>query len=615
MSSEFPTTRINRFLRPLRNRCASLASFVVRPTMPSATYASTNVFTKSVPPLCIIPSPNSATRLDSPSYELSQKIYAVCHVFKDIVEKTEEIRAQSEGKRLPRIPSLSMLCSLAIGTYADPEIEEDATRLEEEQSVHMVEALYDGIPALYRGWTLVSHAMTIILSECPLSPTLLKNLLDITLNHDLPYYSEILLCHLLSVALSPPTPNRSPPICHPAHSNFLLELLSRWEQNNNPSYTFFHLFNEVMAMGNYDAWVCKATTKLLLHDCRKDPLRLASVSSNLVRFISQPNLHLPSRSLSVSIIPQVSPSSALRRLLRMWLERVLHFCLLPIGVIDYFGFCEFLQICMQCWQGLSSFGNIPDQDVVSAIICIATLFLSRKMENSSDLLVLVLSQDLNSTSTTFAPLISQTFASFTVLSECSQRIETYASSLVECGLVQLEASLWASALREVENFDPLLQRYSKGALYEYRGLLIDRVEDAEYRCYGSRNDGLTEIINSPQTMQQRSGCDWEAPQRKRRFSDKNPTLTCYTRTYTLDFSSHLDGDQLKKRPRLIPRVSSFTSLLSNALSNRIVLHKENRQTDPDEEDDSSLHETDVVFPSSDDCLDLLAYGSSSPTRS
>lgn len=474
----------------------------------------------------------------------------------------------------------------------------------------------------------------------------MKLLLDITLNNNLVQHSEIILRKYFLIALSPSPPTRSPPICHPAHSNFLVELLGYWEQKNNPSCVFFRTLDETMAMvGTYDIWVCKATTKLLL-DCRKDPLQLASVSGNLVRFISRPELHLPSRQFSISAMARASPTETLRRSLRVWLECVLHYLLLPSQSADLHCFYDFLLVCKESWIHLAPDISTtvlpsPEQDVVSAIVSVTTLLLSQRLV-AGHAFCQILSEKIRPSTTLFSLLISKTLVSSACLPDCIERIQTYGASLRNHGFLELEVSLWASTLREVENSELLLQRYAKDALHEYRNVLIDCVEDAEKRCYGSLDGGLLDIMNSPSVQRQKEWGDIASGRSKSKYTRRRQRLNSNENQYRVetrsDQSSTCRNDrgstQPNKRPRLMPhRALSFTSLLSNALSNHVVLHEErdhlenglvNRECLNDRADVVGQPQTDVgiedlygedfecIIPSSDDCLDLLAYGISSP---
>ncbi|KAJ3713374.1 hypothetical protein C8R42DRAFT_780060 [Lentinula raphanica] len=631
--SSLSTNRINRFLRPLRNKCSALASLDVRPgSNCTATYSTSKNFAQpTTPPLYILLPPENCARLDAATTKLAERIYAVRNAFKDIVEKTEALRIQAEGNYNARLPSMSTLCAFIIGQHAEPDIAVDVTRLEEERTVEVVEDLYEKIPASYRGSTLVSHALTLILNDCPPSPTLYKLLLDITLQLKLVYHSEVLLHKLLLIAFSAPLPNRSPPICHPAHSNFLVELLSRWEQKDNPPCVFFRILNEVMTtLGTFDSWVCKATTKLLLLDCRKDPLRLATVSANLVHFISKPYLHRPSRQFSVNTTARTSPCGTLRRLLRYWLEFVLDYLLCNSQAVDLHGLYDFLLTCEHCWAHLtehiasSAILPSPEQDVASTIVSVTTLLFSQGLLAGQTALIQMLSEDIRSSTSLLSPLISRTLVVSDQLSDCSERIQMYAASLRKQGFLELEVSLWASALRELENFEPLLKRFDKDSLTKYRNVLIECVEDAEQRCYGHAVD----VSNSPFVRQHDRWKDagirrGSTQPTKRSRVDENQHYTLHRSSNSNDCES----PQPRKRPRPeVHRVPSFASLLSNALSNHVILHRgtnskaddlTNYRLDTENADterpmcagieDLSGERFESIIPSSDD---LLAYATS-----
>ncbi|KAF5389499.1 hypothetical protein D9757_004359 [Collybiopsis confluens] len=609
-------TRSSRLLRQVRIRCSALVATSKRTALPSvpitATYSRKTFAQPALPPLCILPSPdNSFTRLDAANSELSRKIYAVRDIFRDIVEKTATRRARSGATQMP---SLTSLCSFLIGSHADPDIDEQVTRSEEEQSVDIVEALYSEIPAVYRGLTFVSHATNIIINECPSSPTLLKLLLDVALDNNLHYHSRILLRNLLLIAVSPSTSTRPPPICHSAHSNFLTDLLSGWEQRGCQASTFFKIFNEVMAnVGSFDAWICKATTKLV----QKDPLQLASASS-LVVYLSNSKLHVPSRQFSISQMTSASPTGIVRRSLRIWINCTLHCLLLSMRVIDSWSVAEFLQTCQECWVYLGTTDNATtaySQDPIPAIISLTTLLLSDGRRHDVKPCLQVLGKQFSPIATIFSPLISATLAFSDHLPKCKKRIEVYASALREHGFLQLEALVWASALREMEN-ESSVRRYDKSAVYEYRNTLIELVEEAEKRCYGSQ-----EVAKDAPGIGEPRGWEWDEAFDCWTLTGETQSSLRRKRPYRDKSCSNIgikSLNQSQKRRRVMGRTSSFTSLLlSSALSNRVVLHRENEQGESSDEErtEDLIVDRNMAHPSSDDCLDLFAYPSSSPARS
>lgn len=74
---------------------------------------------------------------------------------------------------------------------------------------------------------MLSHALALILDVCPHNPTLLRILLDVTLDHGFVNESNTLLRELLSLSLS--SSGGPPPVSHPAHCGFLADLRSRWK--------------------------------------------------------------------------------------------------------------------------------------------------------------------------------------------------------------------------------------------------------------------------------------------------------------------------------------------------------------------------------------------------
>src|ERR1700683_2500891 len=109
-----------------------------------------------------------------------------------------------------------------------------------------------------------------ILSTCPHHPTLLTVLLDVCLKWSLGHESCTLLRALLVASVSPAmTPS---PICHPAHSSYLLDLCTTWTAENHKAVNgrsistksmFVHILVDVLTDTRVpDTWTCQAVTKL-----------------------------------------------------------------------------------------------------------------------------------------------------------------------------------------------------------------------------------------------------------------------------------------------------------------------------------------------------------------
>jgi hypothetical protein len=85
-----------------------------------------------------------------------------------------------------------------------------------------------------RRWELVAHALSIILDTCPHDPTLLSLVLETHIAYGLAYEARLSLRTLLQVAI-PSNPCITEPLCHPAHVNYLSDLLHKWMTPPVPS--------------------------------------------------------------------------------------------------------------------------------------------------------------------------------------------------------------------------------------------------------------------------------------------------------------------------------------------------------------------------------------------
>ena len=77
-------------------------------------------------------------------------------------------------------------------------------------------------------WTLISHALSIVLEVAPPNATLLTALLDATLARQLAGPARAVLRALLELALAPARGQPGPLVTHPAHANYLRELSNTW---------------------------------------------------------------------------------------------------------------------------------------------------------------------------------------------------------------------------------------------------------------------------------------------------------------------------------------------------------------------------------------------------
>lgn len=283
------------------------------------------------------------------------------------------------------------------------------------------------------------------------------------------------------------------------------------------------------------------------------------------------------------------------------------------------------------------------EDIFSAatnsLICLATHWLSRPPDGMLNQLMRVklLLDTFRPKPKTYYALISQITASED-LRYLKQSLQSYTSVLRSHGLLRHEASLWACALRQIE--DPAIERAltthsDAQSLKELRLNLIELVEAAEKRCFGRPHP------SSPQ-----QGHDMHGHSRRRKRSSDgsgtwtwDPTFGCWHRPYDdtpilkkrdirptrLSCPAPLNVRKTRRRRLSLcsptrtslenenddssmefeyssQRLTGFATLLCRAISKRTVLHPEKESSTGD-----TCSSSDCVSPhdESDDKLDLF----------
>jgi len=148
------TSRVNRLLRPLRNKCSSLAA--LPKTASRATYSKqpSNWDPDSRPPLTVLCPPAATKKLtldrrSADEFELSRRIYAVCDAFKNIAHVAYG-RPCSQ-----RIPSLAAMCTLVIGGNMPAENSDSIDSSDDSTDEHDpldVDGIYEAVPPHHRGY-------------------------------------------------------------------------------------------------------------------------------------------------------------------------------------------------------------------------------------------------------------------------------------------------------------------------------------------------------------------------------------------------------------------------------------------------------------------------------
>ncbi|KAF8267663.1 hypothetical protein EI94DRAFT_1283668 [Lactarius quietus] len=282
LCAEFSIPRINRLLRPLRNKCAILASGTTSSQSNSSatpvpiTYGSTSSKLSRAPPhLDILRDPKRVifhAHLESRSLDaLARQIYAVTDAYRNVVQAA--FASDLDGSRCV-VLSLADMCAATVGRNLQAEVAKSLAALDgeidEDVEMTLSDELYDSVRVHYRRWTLVAHATSVVIDTCPNHPSLMLSLLGVALSHGLLTESKIFL-HSLLTALIRPSRNGVPSaITDPMYPSYLVELCEEWTHLVPAAYSsaftrraFAATTLEILIEhGPRQAWTCKSVTRL-----------------------------------------------------------------------------------------------------------------------------------------------------------------------------------------------------------------------------------------------------------------------------------------------------------------------------------------------------------------
>lgn len=678
-TQKFSISRINRLLRPLRNRCISLASFATEGCL-SSDYAKrsskislNHANDPDFPPLSFLQPPmdmGSRIHFDKhhiESLEMSRKLYAVRDCFQEIVSKTGRKNIATTGTRRS-VMSLAAICSVLVGENMPSEVDVNSDDVEDE---NLVNDIYEAVPLQYRRFALLAHAINLVLNTTIHHPTLLSILLDVTLAHGLLYESSILLRALLFVALSPMSTSARPPICHPAHSVFLLELRSRWNGGGFQDQAFCGVLVEVLhAVQSHEAWGCKAVHKFAKNIWGSDFISFMELAGGCASMASMLD-NLDQRKIRrIKLQDNSYVTMRLWTRIHQWLDIACDHCITAedsrVWSIEnsdaVYVFLE-LSLFSDLHRDMCPVdnGDILREDLQGAVVCLATLLLSSPfvLNLQADSIVNRL-REITPRSSTYAILVPKIFAKLNI-NLGQSKLRYLAAILCLHGLLRLEASLWACALRHIElQTSEHLLGSSNGVekIREFRDRLIELVDDAEHRCFGV--DAPSSDFRHMPAKVDASGStagpleyewQWESmlrcwvrredghssAKKKRKIEHaamlyprfrsshtrhiagvaglNTSVSTGITRTRYMHMGRPIGEGYVKQRSNthtrdmrlpLQPSSSSFTTLLADAFSQRTVLHDDIQKKKTQARDIClSGPSHDAINLGSDDLLDLF----------
>ncbi|PBK73712.1 hypothetical protein ARMSODRAFT_952818 [Armillaria solidipes] len=566
-SDRLSVKRISRLLRPLRIRCQALRLCSTVPTAQVATYSCRRGASCSDTPLSLLPPPNSAAsrlifdRNSSAVLELSRKIYAIRDAFRDLVLNTRPPDRKSSDT------TLAALCATVIGVNME---HRDGQAVEGEQDIEedAVELLYEAVPAPYRRRTLLAHAVNLIISDCPPHATLHRILLDVTLEQGLLHESETLLSALLVLVLS------STYICHPSHSDFLTELRGRWCASiGHMEKTFLQIMGDsLLTIRTANIWLSKSADRLIHSSPVDFFVRAARI---LIEFLIRGSCD------------EQSTMDLSRKLIR-WIYR--HF--LPLDELHHDAILDLIGICDELDTDRCQSGWI--QQLRCAVACVGTQLLPN-CQNSHRHPPLVYLRKVAPSPSTYEVLVEYVFVSSANFRHSKAQLQEYSIALHAHNLHQLHASILSCILCHVDRLLGSLC-IEKAEAMAYQEELIELVDDAEKRCFGTEDNGDGHFVWEPIM-----GC-WIRSAR-----DLSPPRKRLKRVYS-SVSEESDSTLVCDEWSPADQSLAFASLLRNAVSSRTILHQ---RTSPKKIRFSSpLSSPAGQCPSSDDALNLFVYPTS-----
>jgi hypothetical protein len=125
--------------------------------------------------------------------------------------------------------------------------------------------------SLPNSWTLIAHATSEIVGTCPNQPMLMLSLFGVALTHGLYAESKTFLRSFLTGLFRSPRRGIPPPITHPMHPSYLVELCNEWTRlapescaDHFTHQSFAGVTLEVLAEhGSPAVWTCKSITRLV----------------------------------------------------------------------------------------------------------------------------------------------------------------------------------------------------------------------------------------------------------------------------------------------------------------------------------------------------------------
>lgn len=350
--------------------------------------------------------------------------------------------------------------------------------------------------------------MGIILQSCSRYHALINILLDVCLSFNLVSDAQRLLSIILSQAFIPSDPGSLPPITHPAHATYLVDLHARWtngRQNQNAQhglslFTTSVFYQAVLSAlshsGDHTLSAWNEVIKLGQTVGHQDIDSFARLIDALATFLSADESRIL-RSRSDASVAEDTRLWTLQTQLREWMIHLWD-DLLPSWELPNSLSSETLPLLIDILEKCHIAGS-ADNTSATGHTCprlpdIATVLATQILAYSeafNDRLVSALKR-VSPVPTTYSKLVEylcrhRPSEERIFVEHLMSQLEWYSSILRSQNLLKLDASLWACVLSHFEKTFVNPQGSSA-----FISKLVDAVDAAEKRCFGQ-----TENYSSP----------------------------------------------------------------------------------------------------------------------
>ncbi|KAG2355336.1 hypothetical protein BDR07DRAFT_1426489 [Suillus spraguei] len=365
--------------------------------------------------------------------------------------------------------------------------------VDEDEVMKTVEDIYDTIPTYYRRHSIASHALSLVLTLCPHHHTLVRTLLDICLSFGLVHESRRLLSITLKIAfLSTTSP---PPITHPGHVTYLADLLAQWVSRKSDTVpsnaillfsvsTFSQAVVDALAQSNVSLWACKAVARFSRSVEVADIDCFVTLLDSLVETIHD---HYPARS-GKGKEKETLDIVAIRYSLHDWMNR-----LFAITTSTFAALADEPAVPILDASPQPSQDELPD-----AITILATHLHVTCSQADYNSILLDLLREVSPIPGTFTRLVEHIYRGSA--QDFMISLQQFSSALQTHKLLQLDASLWACALRVFES----TPKGTSKEIQRFKLLLIEGVDEAERRLFGAGLPDSSPAVRLPGQSKKRS---------------------------------------------------------------------------------------------------------------